>query len=53
MMIMPIMFVVFLYNFPSGLMLYWVISNVWQIGQQAFTNRIIRREQQQATAPAA
>jgi YidC/Oxa1 family membrane protein insertase len=44
MVIMPLAFVVFLYNFPSGLMLYWVVTNLWQIGQQKLTNRLIRRE---------
>ncbi len=53
MLIMPIAFIFFLYNFPSGLMLYWVVTNAWQIGQQALTNRIIQREQAaSAEAPA-
>jgi YidC/Oxa1 family membrane protein insertase len=50
MLVMPVMFVFFLYNFPSGLMLYWVVTNTWQIGQQAFTNRLIQREQEAAPA---
>jgi YidC/Oxa1 family membrane protein insertase len=31
---MPIMFVLFLFKFPSGLFVYWVTTNVWTIGQQ-------------------
>ena len=32
--IMPILFGVFGIGFPSGLVLYWTTSNLWQIGQQ-------------------
>lgn len=52
MMMMPLIFVFLLYNFPSGLMLYWVVTNLWQIGQQTFTNRLIAKEQAAAAAPA-
>ena len=31
---MPIFFIVILRNFPSGLFLYWVTTNLWTIGQQ-------------------
>ena len=31
---MPIVFVAFLFNFPAGLFVYWVTTNVWTIGQQ-------------------
>lgn len=31
---MPIMLVVFSWNFPAGLILYWSATNVWTIGQQ-------------------
>jgi len=34
--IMPLMFGVFGIFFPSGLVVYWTTSNVWQIGQQYF-----------------
>ncbi len=36
---MPLMFGVFGFFFPSGLVLYWTASNVWQIGQQHFMLR--------------
>jgi 60Kd inner membrane protein len=32
--IMPLMFGVFGISFPSGLVVYWTTSNLWQIGQQ-------------------
>jgi YidC/Oxa1 family membrane protein insertase len=34
MLIMPVIFTVFFINFPSGLVLYWLINNILQIGQQ-------------------
>lgn len=30
---MPLVFVAFLYNFPSGLFVYWITTNLWTIGQ--------------------
>jgi len=41
MMIMPIVFSVMFLWAPSGLVLYWLVSNVWAIGQQMLTNRLI------------
>lgn len=35
---MPIMFFFIMYNAPSGLLVYWTITNVISIGQQIFTN---------------
>ena len=34
MMLMPIIFTVIFINFPSGLVLYWLVSNIISIGQQ-------------------
>ncbi len=39
MLFMPVMFTVFFINLPSGLNLYWFVSNLLQIGQQALINR--------------
>jgi YidC/Oxa1 family membrane protein insertase len=39
MVLMPIMFTVMFVNFPSGLVLYWLVNNVLTIGQQWWTNR--------------
>lgn len=33
--IMPVMFGIFGFTFPAGLVVYWTTSNLWQIGQQA------------------
>lgn len=41
MLMMPLMFMIFLLWAPSGLVLYWTVANMWAIGQQALTNRII------------
>jgi YidC/Oxa1 family membrane protein insertase len=37
--IMPILFGVFGFFFPAGLVVYWTTSNLWQIGQQYFMLR--------------
>jgi YidC/Oxa1 family membrane protein insertase len=36
MMIMPVVFTFMFINFPSGLVLYWLVNNVLTIGQQYF-----------------
>jgi YidC/Oxa1 family membrane protein insertase len=41
MLIMPIMFSVMFLSAPSGLVLYWFVSNLWAIGQQYFTNWLL------------
>ena len=41
MLIMPVMFTVMLAFAPSGVVLYWFVSNLWAIGQQYFTNWLI------------
>jgi YidC/Oxa1 family membrane protein insertase len=38
MMIMPLMFGFMFLWAPSGLVIYWFVSNLWAIGQQHFTN---------------
>jgi YidC/Oxa1 family membrane protein insertase len=40
---MPVMMVLFFLNMPSGLVLYWVVSNIISIGQQLVFNRVIPR----------
>lgn len=39
MMLMPIFFTFIFINFPSGLVLYWLVNNVLSIGQQYMINR--------------
>jgi YidC/Oxa1 family membrane protein insertase len=39
MILMPVMFTVMFINFPSGLVLYWLVNNVLTIAQQWWSNR--------------
>ena len=41
MFILPLIFVPFVINFPSGLILYWITTNIWTIGQGLVIKRII------------
>jgi YidC/Oxa1 family membrane protein insertase len=41
MMFMPLVMMSFFLWAPSGLVLYWTTSNLWAIGQQVLTNRLI------------
>lgn len=53
MMLMPIVFSVMLAWAPSGLVLYWTASNIWTIGQQAVTNKLIGPPPQHTVRPPA
>jgi YidC/Oxa1 family membrane protein insertase len=53
MLFMPVMFTAMLMWAPSGLVLYWTASNVWAIGQQVLTNRLIGPSPQHVVRPAA
>ncbi len=53
MMFMPIIFMAMFIWAPSGLVLYWTTSNLWAIGQQAVTNRIIGPSAQRTVRPTA
>jgi YidC/Oxa1 family membrane protein insertase len=53
MMLMPVMFSVFSLWWPSGLVLYWFVSNMWAIGQQIVTNRLIGPPRPHVARPAA
>jgi YidC/Oxa1 family membrane protein insertase len=39
MTVMPVMFTVLFYQFPSGLVLYWMVSNLLAIAHQVWVNR--------------
>jgi len=45
MMVLPVAFVPFLLNFPSGLMIYWLTTNLWTTGQGVITRRMIPKPQ--------
>jgi YidC/Oxa1 family membrane protein insertase len=42
-MLMPVVFVVFISRFPAGLVLYWVTTNLWTVGQGLITRRLMSR----------
>jgi YidC/Oxa1 family membrane protein insertase len=39
MLLLPIVFVVILYRYPAGLLVYWITTNLWTIGQQMLIRR--------------
>ena len=41
MMIMPVVFMFIFLTMPSGVVIYWIVNNLWGIGQQLLTNRLI------------
>ena len=41
MMALPFIFVPFILSFPAGLILYWITTNFWTIGQQYAIQRLI------------
>ena len=51
MMFMPIMFTFMFLWAPSGLVIYWLVSNVWAIGQQYLTNYMIGPPRARAARP--
>lgn len=38
---LPIIFVPFILSFPAGLILYWITTNVWTIGQQLVIQKVV------------
>jgi YidC/Oxa1 family membrane protein insertase len=48
MLIMPAVMTLFFLNFQSGLVLYWLTSNVLQIGQQALINKLMKNKKSEA-----
>ena len=41
MFVLPLIFVPFIITFPAGLVLYWITTNVWTIGQQFAVKKLI------------
>jgi YidC/Oxa1 family membrane protein insertase len=48
MLIMPAVMTLFFLNFQSGLVLYWLTSNVLQIGQQALMNNLMKKKKSES-----
>jgi YidC/Oxa1 family membrane protein insertase len=53
MLFMPLIFMTMFIWAPSGLVLYWTVSNLWAIGQQVITNRMIGPAPQRVVRPPA
>ncbi|NLE23570.1 MAG: YidC/Oxa1 family membrane protein insertase [Actinobacteria bacterium] len=45
---MPIIFVIFLWNFPAGLFVYWITTNLWTVGQQLIIRRTMPKPEEMA-----
>jgi YidC/Oxa1 family membrane protein insertase len=43
MMALPIFFIPFLLRFPMGLVIYWVTTNLWTVGQGLVTRRLAQK----------
>jgi YidC/Oxa1 family membrane protein insertase len=41
MLLLPLLFVIFIINFPAGLILYWITTNTWTMGQHWVMRRRI------------
>jgi YidC/Oxa1 family membrane protein insertase len=54
MLLLPLIFVAFIINFPSGLIVYWITTNLWTMAQQLIVRRTVGplRPPEPATAPA-
>ena len=44
-LVLPVGFVFFLINFPTGLVIYWVTTNLWTVGQGLITRRLMPKPQ--------
>ena len=45
MLVLPIAFIPFVLNFPSGLMVYWLTTNLWTTGQGLITRRLVPKRE--------
>lgn len=41
MFLLPLFFVPFILSFPAGLILYWITTNIWTIGQQFVIQKVV------------
>jgi YidC/Oxa1 family membrane protein insertase len=53
MMVMPAFFTFLFLWYPAGVALYWLVNNVWGIGQQYITNYLIGPPNVRAARPPA
>jgi YidC/Oxa1 family membrane protein insertase len=52
MMILPLFFVFFISQFPTGLVLYWVTTNLWTVGQGLITRTLMPKPGSAVARPA-
>jgi YidC/Oxa1 family membrane protein insertase len=45
MMVLPVVFIPFILRFPTGLVLYWMTTNLWTVGQGLITRRLMPKPQ--------
>jgi YidC/Oxa1 family membrane protein insertase len=48
--VMPVMFFFILYNVPSGLTLYWIMTNLLSLVQQLAINRYLKQKREAMAA---
>jgi YidC/Oxa1 family membrane protein insertase len=49
-MFLPIVFITFVAQFPMGLILYWMTTNLWTVGQGLITRRLVPKPNAAAVA---
>ncbi len=52
MMFLPLVFLTVVSRFPTGLVLYWMTTNLWTVGQGLVTRRLVPKPGQQPAVPA-
>ncbi len=50
MLALPFVFVIFIINFQAGLIVYWITTNVWTIGQQLLVKKLYPKPERPAEA---
>jgi YidC/Oxa1 family membrane protein insertase len=50
MMVLPLVFITVVAHFPTGLVLYWVTTNLWTVGQGLITRRLVPKTPAPAVA---
>jgi YidC/Oxa1 family membrane protein insertase len=53
MLLLPLVFVVILFRYPAGLLVYWITTNLWTIGQQFLIRRRLPPPERPPPDPAA
>ena len=52
MMVLPLVFLTVVARFPVGLIIYWMTTNLWTVGQGLITRRLVPKTPAARTAPA-